>query len=95
MQNTPSLLTRDDTFFGVCEGLGEDLGIPSNLLRVGVAGLLFWNPPVAVAVYAGLGLVVAATRWLAPNPKQAMADQMEAQPAAEPAAEAEPVALAA
>lgn len=93
MQNTPSLLTRDDTFFGVCEGLGEDLGIPSNLLRVSLAGMLFWNPLFAVATYAGLGLIVAATRLVSPNPKQALPEPAPAR--AETAAEAEPVALAA
>jgi phage shock protein PspC (stress-responsive transcriptional regulator) len=94
MQNTPSLLTRDDTFLGVCEGLGEDLGIPSNLLRVGLAGMLFWNPLFAVAAYAGLGVIVAAARLVSPNPKQKLAEEAPF-PAAASAPEAEPVALAA
>ena len=93
MQNTPSLFARDDTFLGVCQGLGEDLGIPPTLLRVAGAGLLFWNPPLALGVYLGLGLLVAATRWAWPNPKAALAGE---EPAAErEEAEAEPVALAA
>jgi phage shock protein PspC (stress-responsive transcriptional regulator) len=92
MQNQPSLLARDDTFLGVCQGLGEDLGIPPTLLRLAGAGLLFWNPPAAVAAYAGLGVVVTATRWLCPDP----APSAEPAPVAgEAEAEAEPVALAA
>ena len=67
---TPNLFTRDDTFFGVCEGLGEDFGIHPNFLRVSLAGLLFWNPPLAIGIYAAAGAVVVLTRWLVPNPGQ-------------------------
>ena len=63
-----SVLTRDDTFFGVCEALGEDFGIHPNLLRLGFALTLFFSPLAAVAGYAAAGLVVAATRWFVPNP---------------------------
>jgi phage shock protein PspC (stress-responsive transcriptional regulator) len=88
MQNVQSnLFTRPDTFFGVCEGLGEDLGIHSNFLRVALAGLLFWNPPLAAGVYAGLGVLVGLTRWLVPNPRP-VAAQVEAT-----AAEAQPEPL--
>jgi phage shock protein PspC (stress-responsive transcriptional regulator) len=98
MQNA-NLLTRDDTFFGVCEGLGEDLRIHPNFLRVALAGLLFWNPPAAIAAYAGAGALVALSRWLAPNPRPA-AVEAEAVKASEQAPvqaydHAEPVALAA
>jgi phage shock protein C len=50
-----NLFTRSDTIFGVCEGLGEDLRIPANLLRLSLAFLLFLNPPAAVATYIGAG----------------------------------------
>ena len=63
-----SLLTRDDTFFGICEGLGGDFGIHPNFLRLAFAGLLFWNPVAAISAYATAGLVVALTRWLVPEP---------------------------
>lgn len=66
-----NLLTREDTFFGVCEGLGEDLGIHSNLIRLTFAGLLFWNPLGAIAGYVSIGLLVAALRWMVPNPRAA------------------------
>ena len=94
----PNLFTRDDTFFGVCEGLGEDFGIHPNFLRVVLAGAMFWNPLIAAAVYAAAGLIVLATRLIVPEPKPARV--MEAARATEPAeaaasAEPEPVALAA
>ncbi len=71
-----SLFTRDDTFFGVCEALGEDLGFNAQILRVTLALLLFWNPVAVLAGYAALGVLVLFTRLVAPNPR----------PAAEPAA---------
>lgn len=97
MQNVQSnLLTRDDTFFGVCEGLGEDLGFHPNILRVALTLLLFFNPVGAVAAYAVGGVVVLTTRLLVPNPKapQQPAADSEA-PLAEEEAELEPARLAA
>ncbi len=64
-----NLLTRDDTFFGVCQGLGEDLGFSPNWLRIGLALLLFWSPMAAVGAYAGMGALVAATRLVVREPK--------------------------
>lgn len=63
-----SLLTRPDTFFGVCEGLGQDFGIHANVLRLAFAGFLFWNPAAAVLTYATIGAVVAIVRFLVPDP---------------------------
>ncbi len=83
-----NLLTRDDTFFGICEGLGEDLGIHPNLLRLGLTLMLFWNPYVVMITYAAAGLIVAFTRWLFPNPKPAVTAPAQA-------AAAEPQVLAA
>ena len=79
-----SVLTRDDTFFGVCEAIGEDFGINPIWLRLGFALALFFNPLAAVGGYAAAGLVVAATRWLVPNPRVAVAP--EASVAEEPVA---------
>ena len=71
MQQTfqPSVFARDDTFFGVCHALGEDLGFNPNWLRAALAVGLFWNPVAMVAAYAAAGLVVAGTRWVYPNPR--------------------------
>lgn len=71
MQNEGNLLTRDDTFFGVCQGLGEDTGVPPSLIRVGLAFMLFWNPVAAVGAYLALGIVVAFARLLFPVPRTA------------------------
>ncbi|HEX8641266.1 MAG TPA: PspC domain-containing protein [Allosphingosinicella sp.] len=76
-----NLIARDDTFFGVCQGLGEDLGIHPNLLRLALAVLLFWNPVAVLAGYAAAGLLVALTRWLVPNPRIAAPAQPEAEAA--------------
>ena len=80
-----SLIVRDDTFFGVCEGLGEDLGFNANWLRIGFALLVFWNPLAAAGAYAAAGLLVAASRFAVPDPKPAPGEAEEAQPLAEQA----------
>ena len=58
----PSLLMRDDTFLGVCEALGEDLGFHPNYLRVAFAVALLWNPVAAIGAYAVAGAIVAFSR---------------------------------
>ena len=70
---------RGDTLLGVCEAIGQDLGFNPTWLRVAFAALLLWNPEVVVAIYLGLGLVVAITRWLlADRAPKAVAQQPEA-----------------
>ena len=90
----PSLLARDDTFFGICQGLGEDLGISPQLLRVAFALALFFNPIAAVAGYALAGVVVLASRLLVPNPRVMIADPepVDAAPEAEPVQQQLPLA---
>jgi len=102
----PNLFTRDDTFFGVCEALGEDFGFHPNLLRLPLGILLLWNPTVILSLYAAGAVLVLATRWLYPNARRAAVQAAgaraaaAAQPSAEPrrgtvAADAEPLAAAA
>ena len=67
MQAT-SVLARDDTFFGVCQALGEDFRFNPLFLRLAFAGLLFWNPLAAVGAYAAAGVVVIVSRWFVPGP---------------------------
>ena len=62
------LWARNDTFFGVCQGLGEDLGISSNLLRLAFALALFFNPLATIVGYAAAGALVFASRRLFPRP---------------------------
>lgn len=76
----PSLFARPDTFFGVCQGMGEDLGIHPNLFRVTFGMAFFFAPLATLATYFLLGLVVAATRFAFPvstylEPAAAAADQ--------------------
>ena len=81
----PSLFNRPDTFLGVSQGLGEDLGIHPNFVRLAFAGLLFWNPIAALCTYVSAGLLVLVTRLLVPVPAQPAAEQLEAAPASESA----------
>ncbi len=96
-----NLLTRDDTFFGVCQGLGEDLGIHPNILRLSLTLLLFFNPMAAAATYVGAGVLVAFTRWLVPNPRIEAVETSVDAPAEQEAcaqdesAEPDPIPLAA
>ena len=70
MQNyQPTVLDREDTFFGVCEAIGEDFRFNAQYLRVGFALLLFFSPVAAIGGYAAAGAVVALSRWAAPNPR--------------------------
>lgn len=98
----PSLLARDHTFLGVCEGLGEDFGFNPVYLRVAFAVPLIWDPLATLAAYAALGVVVMLSRLLFPNPRFAKASAGEpalvaehAQPHADNEDDAAMVAVAA
>ncbi len=80
----PSVFARDHTLLGVCEALGEDLGFNPVFLRLVFAVGLFLNPVAVLGAYAGLGMLVAFTRFVAPNPRSAASVEEEATP---PAAE--------
>lgn len=82
-----SLIARDDTFFGVCAAIGEDFGFSPNWLRIALAVALFWSPVATVAAYAGAGVLVALSRWLAPNPCVAAEAPAAEAPASEPVEE--------
>ena len=76
-----NLFARDDTFFGVCEALGQDFGFHPNWLRVALAPLLFWNPVATIAGYFGMGVLILVTRLIHPNPRLAAASAAEEAPA--------------
>lgn len=82
-----NLFLRDDTFFGVCEGLGEIMRIPSNLFRLALAPLLIWNPMATFVGYCAVGLVVAVIRFVFPL-RRAKSDPVPVAPVMAP----EPVA---
>jgi len=88
-----NLLTRDDTFFGVCQGLGEDLRIPPTLLRIAFALGLFWNPIAMIGLYAGLGVIVLVSRLIAPEPRPAIAPVETDEAAAKPEDQLQPEAI--
>ncbi len=91
-----NLFTRDDTFFGVCEGLGQDLGVSPLWFRVAFPLALFFNPMMAAAAYVAAGVVVLASRLLFPERRRAAA-AVTPEPAivAEPANEPQALPLAA
>jgi phage shock protein PspC (stress-responsive transcriptional regulator) len=95
----PNLFTREDTLFGVCEGLAEDLGFNPLWLRLALTGFLFLNPVAAIGVYLAAGALVFASRWLFPKARAAAAVPAETaapQPSAlEQVVEPEPLAQAA
>ncbi|HEX8309524.1 MAG TPA: PspC domain-containing protein [Allosphingosinicella sp.] len=74
----PSVFARDHTMFGVCEALGEDLGFSPVFLRIALGVGLFFSPGGALAVYVGLGMLVAFTRFVAPVPREPAAPEAEA-----------------
>jgi phage shock protein C len=95
MENSRSnLFTRDDTFLGVCEGLGQDLGISPTLLRLAFIPALFFYPMATIAGYLGLAILVLASRLIFPAPRAAVAAPVEAETEAAPV-EAEPLPIAA
>lgn len=67
--SSTQLFDRPDTFFGVCEGLGEDLGFNANYLRIVLGVAVLWNPVVVLSTYVVLGAVVALSRWRYPVPR--------------------------
>jgi len=72
----PNLFTRDDTFFGVCEAIGEDCGFNPNYLRVALGAVVLFNPALAIGAYLVAGVLVFLSRWLMP---------VRAMPVAQPA----------
>jgi len=80
-----NVFLRDDTFFGVCEALGEDFRFNANILRVALGVGLLWNPLAMIGTYAALGAVVLVSRLLVRNPRPAAARASADKPAAAPA----------
>lgn len=62
-----NLLLRNDTVLGVCEAIGQDFGFHPNWLRITLASLFYFFPVGVIGTYLALGLVVALTRWVAPD----------------------------
>ncbi len=92
-----NVFARDDTFFGVCQAIGEDLGFNPNYLRIAFALPLLYAPVTTVGAYFGLALLVLLTRLVLPNPSRAqVTDTVEEQKeATRPADQNEPMPIAA
>lgn len=80
-----NLFLRNDTIFGICEGIGQDFGFNANYLRVALCSLLYFNPVAVIGGYFALGAAVALSRWLYPVPRIARSPQLAAQPEEGPA----------
>ncbi len=65
---TPTFLGRSDTFFGVCEAIGQDVGFNANWLRIALGLGVLFAPVTVIALYALLALVVVTSRLLFPIP---------------------------
>ena len=72
-----SLINRPDTFFGICQAIGDDIGFSPNLLRIAFGFGTFFSPLASLGVYGALGIVVFASRLIFPEPRVAIADKME------------------
>jgi len=74
MASAGSIVARDDTLLGICFALGQDFGFNPVYLRVLLAAIVLWSLPTAIGAYLALGLVVALSRRLAPDPITAEAE---------------------
>lgn len=57
---------RSDTLLGVCEAIGQDLGVNPLWLRLAFTLGLFWNAAAIVGLYAALAVAVYAARRVTP-----------------------------
>ena len=64
----PSLIRRQHTVLGVCEGIGEDLGFNPVILRILFAGGVYFAPLAVIGTYFFLGGALALARWAYPVP---------------------------
>ena len=72
-QDNNNLFRRRDTFFGICEAVGQDFGFNPTWLRLAFVAPLFVFPVQTFAAYFALGLIVLASRLLFPANRQAAA----------------------
>ena len=62
-----SYFNRPDTMLGVCQAIGEDMGINPNWIRVAFAIGFFFYPWQAALAYLGLGALGALLRRVWPD----------------------------
>ncbi len=62
-----SYFNRPDTMLGVCQAIGDDMGINPNWIRVAFAVAFFFYPWQAALAYVGLGALAALLRKVWPD----------------------------
>ncbi len=93
---TTNLFQRRDTFFGICEAVGQDFGFNPLWLRLAFVAPLFFFPVQTFIGYFALGLVVLASRLIFPAKATAEQPVLSAVETADrPAGKTEGFALAA
>ncbi len=94
---TTNLFRRRDTFFGICEAVGQDFGFNPLWLRLAFVAPLFFFPVQTFIGYFALGLVVLASRLTFPAKTAAAAQPASSavEVAAPQAEKTEELALAA
>jgi len=99
---TRNTFHRPDTFFGVCEAIGQDFGFNPLWVRLAFVPPVFFQPGYAMIAYAALALVVLASRLMFPaNAEQqvpaieTVAASVKPAPAVREVPRAEPLPLAA
>lgn len=65
-----NIFKRDDTLFGICEGLGQDLGINPLWIRLAFMPVFFIFPMPTIAAYLAIGLLVLLSRTIFPAPAE-------------------------
>ncbi len=96
MENeTTNLFRRRDTFFGICEAVGQDFGFNPLWLRLAFVAPLFFFPVQTFIGYFALGLVVLASRLIFPAKAAAQPAASAIEVAAPQAEKTEDLALAA
>lgn len=63
----PAQTSSRDNLLGICAAVGEDFGFNPLWLRIALALGVLVNLEFAVGVYVALGLVVLASRLIAPT----------------------------
>ena len=84
------IYSRAEPIFGICEALGDDLGVNPDWFRVALAPLLFLNPIGTIVGYFATGLFLLALRLFMPDVRAPRVAAIEAEPATPEAATAEP-----
>lgn len=96
MENeTTNLFRRRDTFFGICEAVGQDFGFNPLWLRLAFVAPLFFFPVQTFIGYFALGLVVLASRLTFPAKATAQPAPSAIEVTAQQAEKTEELALAA